>query len=167
MICLILHEDLEKKEICKKKKKKFAPVSSTEELLLSCTSQWSWHTDQPLPKSFDMIWYDTLTKHQSTFFITWSETCFQRKKLKGNEDITNDITPRLNTVPLDAFRNFFMQLLERCKKCTVITGDYLEGKWNSSVLISCSCYSIYIWTWCHHILSAHSKKRKASRPCQE
>lgn len=162
MICLILHKDLEEKEICKKK---IAPVSSTDELLLSCTSQRLWHGDQPPTL---IIWYDMIfwPSTSQLFLLPEVKSAF-KGKISGQWGCHKLHNSQTKHSSFGCLQRLFVQLLEGCKKCTVITGDYFEGKWNSSVLISCSRYSIYPWTWCHHIRYGHLKKRKISRPRQE
>ena len=127
----------------KKSATKSVPISSTDELL-SFTSLWLWHSDQP----------PTLIirpRISQLYLLPEVITAFKGKKLQGDENITNYITSRLNTFPLNAFSDCFVQFLEECKKCTANMGDYFEGKWNISVLNSCSYYSIEPWTWCHHM----------------
>jgi hypothetical protein len=34
----------------------------------------------------------------------------------------------LNTVPIDAYSDCFIKLLERCKKRVAVKGDYVDGK---------------------------------------
>jgi hypothetical protein len=139
-------------------KKKSVPVSCTDELLLLRTSQWSWHGDQP-PTSSDHAPANIF------YYLKWK--LLSKEKSSGplrHHKLHNSQT---KYVFFGCLHYCFVQLLEGCKKLTAFMGDYFEGIWNSSVLISCSCYSVDPWTWCQHIWYGHLKKRKASCPFQD
>jgi hypothetical protein len=45
------------------------------------------------------------------------------------------VTAKLNAVPLDAFSDCSLQILERCKRCFAVKGDYFERKQTLFLLI--------------------------------
>jgi hypothetical protein len=94
MTCLILHEDLGRKGMCKKS----IPVSITDYLpamLVRCLLVKRGMQISHLP-------YSSGSAQANVIFISCSEKYSQRKKFWDNEDITNYVTARLNTVSLDA-----------------------------------------------------------------
>jgi hypothetical protein len=45
---------------------------------------------------------------------------------KEVENIKKNMTAELNTVPLEAFADYFQKCFEQCNKCIKVGGDYFE-----------------------------------------
>jgi hypothetical protein len=70
-------------------------------------------------------------------FVPESEKHRPKNKISGHLGCQEDVTTKWNAVPLDAFRDCFVQLSEIRRKCIAVNGDYAQGKENNFLLFSC------------------------------
>jgi hypothetical protein len=53
------------------------------------------------------------------------ETTLKGKLFQDIEGIKKNFNAELSAVPLNAFNDYFVQLLKRCKKCVAVKGEFV------------------------------------------
>lgn len=62
----------------------------------------------------------------------------QQEDFRTSRASWENITVELDTLPIDAYSDCFMKLLERRKKCVGVKRHYVDGKWSSFLLFRVS-----------------------------
>jgi hypothetical protein len=64
---------------------------------------------------------------------------FPARRFQGVEYIEGNITASLNKVSFVTFGNWIVQVLEICKNCVAVKGEYFVETQNTFLYVSCVC----------------------------